>query len=101
MEVLMLTREFRPIAMLSVIFIFIVIAYALSTGPVFDYANKNPDAIDSPAAQIIFKAYIPLYKIAPDATSWYVGRYAHLSDIETYFLMHQEEFSPSSPTGSK
>jgi hypothetical protein len=67
----------------------IVAAYPLSVGPVFDYyGNKNPAAATSPTARAIFKAYIPLYEIAPDAASWYVGKYAGLSDIETYFLMH-------------
>ncbi len=83
--------------MLSIV-IFALIAYPLSVGSVFDYyVNKNPDAITWPTGRVILKAYIPLYKIAPDATSWYVGRYAHLSDIETYFLMHQEELPPSYP----
>lgn len=92
----MCLRESRHIGVLPAILILVVIVYALSVGPVFDYyANQNPDVIDSLTARVILKAYIPLYIIAPDAAAWYVGRYANLSSIETYFMMHQEKLSNS------
>jgi len=60
--------------------------YALSVGPVVAYyARGYYDHGGKPMPAAIFALYSPLFRLAPGATSRYLGMWS-VSDIEVYFI---------------
>jgi len=87
-------RGFGRLTLLMFLVVAIAFLYVASVGPVFGYyVDRDWAEVSKPMPRMIFKMYVPLFRLLPEMSSRCLAAY-NVSTIEADFMVHQEELKP-------